>query len=40
MRAAAALIASGLAMLLAGCGFHPLYAVPGSAHGSMRADLG
>jgi len=40
MRTAAALVASGLAVLLAGCGFHPLYAVPGAAHGSMRASLG
>ena len=30
----------GLALLLGGCGFHPLYAVPGSAHGSMRTNLG
>ena len=35
-----ALSAACLALLLAGCGFHPLYAVPGSAHGSMRASLG
>ena len=30
----------GLALLLGGCGFHPLYAVPGAAHGSMREHLG
>lgn len=28
------------ALLLAGCGFHPLYAVPGAARGSMRHSLG
>ena len=35
-----ALASLGLALLLGGCGFHPLYAVPGSAHGSMRTNLG
>jgi LPS-assembly lipoprotein len=29
----------GLAFLLAGCGFHPLYATPGAARGSMRQHL-
>ena len=28
------------ALLVSGCGFHPLYAVPGETHGEMRADLG
>jgi LPS-assembly lipoprotein len=32
---AAVLLAA--AFLLAACGFHPLYAVPGGAHGEMRA---
>ena len=35
-----ALASLGLALLLGGCGFHPLYAVPGSAHGSIRTNLG
>jgi len=29
-----------LALVLAGCGFHPLYAVPGAARGSMKSHLG
>jgi len=29
----------GFALLLAGCGFHPLYAVPGGAHGQMQHRL-
>jgi LPS-assembly lipoprotein len=37
MRAAQAIAVLGLALGLAGCGFHPLYATP---HGSMRQDLG
>ena len=40
MRTIATLAATCVALLLAGCGFHPLYAVPGAAHGSMRASLG
>jgi len=35
-----ALASLGFALLLGGCGFHPLYAVPDSAHGSMRTNLG
>jgi LPS-assembly lipoprotein len=34
------LAAAALCLLLAGCGFHPLYAVPGESHGEMQADLG
>jgi LPS-assembly lipoprotein len=37
MRAARTIAVLGLALGLAGCGFHPLYATP---HGSMRQDLG
>lgn len=37
LRAPALLVA---AMVLSGCGFHPLYAVPGAARGSMKQDLG
>jgi LPS-assembly lipoprotein len=37
MRAAGAIAVLGLALGLAGCGFHPLYASP---HGAMRQDLG
>ena len=29
-----------LSLALAGCGFHPLYAVPGAARGSMKQSLG
>jgi len=32
-------LAPALCLLLAGCGFHPLYAVPGAEHGEMQADL-
>ncbi len=31
---------SALAFVLAGCGFHPLYAVPGAARGGMKQALG
>jgi LPS-assembly lipoprotein len=37
LRAPAVLVA---ALVLSGCGFHPLYAVPGAARGSMKQDLG
>jgi LPS-assembly lipoprotein len=37
MRAAGFIAVLGLALGLAGCGFHPLYATP---HGSMRQDFG
>jgi len=37
MKRAAALLVS--ALLLGGCGFHPLYAVPGGSGGSMQASL-
>lgn len=37
MKAAQVIAVLGLALGLAGCGFHPLYATP---HGSMRQDLG
>ncbi len=40
MRTVRAALTLGLALLLAGCGFHPLYAVPGSARGSMTKSLG
>jgi LPS-assembly lipoprotein len=39
MRLAPRLTVLGLALLLAGCGFHPLYAVPGKAHGYMRDQM-
>lgn len=31
---------ASLCLPLAGCGFHPLYAERGAAHGAMQADLG
>ncbi|MDE1938357.1 MAG: hypothetical protein KGI68_05005 [Alphaproteobacteria bacterium] len=40
MRTTGAALTLGLALLLAGCGFHPLYAVPGGAHGSVHRSLG
>lgn len=40
MRAAGAIAVLGLAFGLAGCGFHPLYAIPGAPRGAMRQDLG
>ncbi|MDE2135225.1 MAG: hypothetical protein KGM97_03195 [Alphaproteobacteria bacterium] len=39
MKTAPAIAVLGLTLVLAGCGFHPLYAMPGSAHGSMRQNL-
>lgn len=39
MKTAPTIAVLGLALVLAGCGFHPLYAMPGSAHGSMRQNL-
>lgn len=29
----------GLTLLLGGCGFHPLYAIPGKGKGAMRAEM-
>ena len=40
MRAIAPFAVLGLALGLAGCGFHPLYAIPNTPHGTMRQDLG
>ncbi|MGA7675671.1 MAG: LPS assembly lipoprotein LptE [Rhizomicrobium sp.] len=40
MRTAGAIAVLGLAFGLAGCGFHPLYAIPNTAQGTMRQDLG
>ena len=40
MRARAVLALVVLALVAAGCGFHPLYAVPGAPKGSMRTTLG
>lgn len=37
MRVAAVLLCG---LLLSGCGFHPLYAVPGASDGAMQARLG
>jgi LPS-assembly lipoprotein len=37
MRTASAITVLGLALGLAGCGFHPLYATP---HGSMKTNFG
>lgn len=39
MRYAPPLIVLGLALLLAGCGFRPLYAVPGHGRVSMRQEM-
>jgi LPS-assembly lipoprotein len=39
MRHLAILFAVGLAFFAGGCGFHPLYAVPGSPKGEMRRLL-
>jgi LPS-assembly lipoprotein len=40
MKAAASIAVLGFALGLAGCGFHPLYAIPGAPHGAMRQELG
>lgn len=39
MKFAAPLTVLGLALILSGCGFHPLYAVPGKARGAMRVEM-
>ncbi|MBU6298696.1 MAG: hypothetical protein KGJ79_00365 [Alphaproteobacteria bacterium] len=40
MRTAGTIVSLGAALLLAGCGFHPLYAIPGGARGGVHRDLG
>ena len=40
MRAARTIGVLGLALGLVGCGFRPLYAIPGAPHGAMRQQLG
>jgi LPS-assembly lipoprotein len=40
MRRARTIAVLGLALGLYGCGFHPLYAIPGTPHGAMRQELG
>ncbi|HEY0281423.1 MAG TPA: LPS assembly lipoprotein LptE [Rhizomicrobium sp.] len=40
MRAAGTIAVLGLALGLYGCGFHPLYAIPGAPAGAMRQELG
>ncbi len=40
MRALAPFCILALALGLAGCGFHPLYAIPNTPQGTMRQDLG
>lgn len=39
MTKAPALLAAAMALSLTGCGFHPLYAVPGQQKGQMQASL-
>jgi LPS-assembly lipoprotein len=40
VKQAGAIAALGAALLAAGCGFHPLYAIPDAPKGSMQRDLG